>query len=110
MAGLNCGIPSLSAWDIIKNGADISIKIKDNYTIDAIKQLYNPIGNDEQIISGESGAAGLAGFLTVMDQASLVKVKEELNLNANSNILFFNTEGATDPINYNKIVGGSDDY
>jgi diaminopropionate ammonia-lyase len=105
MAGLNCGIPSLSAWDIIRNGADISIKIKDNYAIDAIKQLYNPIGNDEQIISGESGAAGLAGFLAIMHKPSLLKVKETLNLSANSNILFFNTEGATDPINFNKIVG-----
>lgn len=105
MAGLNCGIPSLSAWDIIKNGADISIKIKDNYVIDAIKQLYNPIGNDEQIISGESGAAGLAGFLAIMHQDSLLKVEETLRLNSNSNILFFNTEGATDPINFNKIVG-----
>ena len=105
MAGLNCGIPSLTAWDIIKNGADISIKIGDNYAIDAIKQLYAPIGNDEQMISGESGAAGLAGFLAIMHQASLLKVKEALNLHANSNILFFNTEGATDPDNFKKIVG-----
>lgn len=105
MAGLNCGIPSLSAWDIIKNGADISIKIKDNYAIEAMKEFYKPIGNDEQIISGESGAAGFAGFLAIMKQTSLIKVKETLRLNSNSNILFFNTEGATDPVNFNKIVG-----
>ena len=27
MAGLNCGIPSSTAWEIIKNGADAAIKV-----------------------------------------------------------------------------------
>ena len=29
MAGLNCGTPSLGAWDLLKNGTDVSMKIDD---------------------------------------------------------------------------------
>ena len=29
MAGLNCGIPSKNAWEIIKTGCDAVIKISD---------------------------------------------------------------------------------
>jgi len=44
MAGLNCGIPSLTAWEILKETVDASIAIQDTYTIIAMKKLYsNPI-------------------------------------------------------------------
>jgi diaminopropionate ammonia-lyase len=31
MAGLNCGLPSLSAWEIIKAGADAVMRVEDSY-------------------------------------------------------------------------------
>lgn len=54
MAGLNCGIPSKNAWEIIKNGCDAVVKISDEEVKSSMKVFYNPIKNDSKIISGES--------------------------------------------------------
>ena len=104
MAGLNCGIPSKNAWEIIKNGCDAVIKISDEQTKKAMKQFYNPIGNDLKIISGESGAAALGGLIKVLDFEQPNDLKKHLNLNQDSKILLFNTEGDTDPDSFKKIV------
>ena len=104
MAGLNCGIPSLNAWEIIKNGTDISIKVRDEFAEQAVRELYYPNGNDERIIAGESGVGGIAGFLALMTTDDMQVLKESLEITSKSNILFYNTEGATDVDNFNKIV------
>lgn len=98
MAGLNCGTPSLGAWDLLENGVDVSIRIDDIYSLQAIRELYFPSGSDERIISGESGAGGLAGFIAIMKENELKLVREELNIGKTTNILFINTEGARDQI------------
>jgi diaminopropionate ammonia-lyase len=104
MAGLNCGIPSLTAWEIIKSGTDISMKIPDKYAERAMRELYYPKGNDQRVIAGESGAGGLAGFIALMTNPDFHELKEELQITEKSIILFFNTEGATDPDSFNRIV------
>ncbi len=104
MAGLNCGTPSSIAWNLIKNGTDISIKIDDVYSKQAICEFYYPNGSDKRIISGESGAAGLAGFQAVMSDAKFTPLRKELNINNKTSILFINTEGATDLKTFNEIV------
>jgi diaminopropionate ammonia-lyase len=104
MAGLNCGIPSLIAWDFLKNGTDISISIKDSFAEEAIRQFYFPEGDDVRITTGESGAAGLAGFLSIISDPEMKIVKEALKLNKDSRILFINTEGATDPEAFERII------
>ena len=104
MAGLNCGIPSKNAWEIIKNGCDAVIKISDSDVRTAMRQFYYPLGNDSQIISGESGAAGLAGLIKVLGFEKSNDLKKFLNLNNDSKILLFNTEGNTDPENFQNII------
>ncbi len=104
MAGLNCGIPSKSAWKIIQQGCDAVLKISDNDTKKAIKKLYYPKGGDPKIVSGESGAAGLAGLLKVINNKELYELKSYLNLNKDSKILLFNTEGDTDENSFKKII------
>lgn len=104
MAGLNCGTPSTTAWEIIKNGIDVSLKVPDSYAEQAMRLLYYPGGADPRIISGESGAAGLAGFLAIMNEKKLEPVKDFLKLNAGTRILFINTEGDTDKDVFQKIV------
>ena len=104
MAGLNCGTPSLGAWQLLKSGTDVSLKIDDKYSMQAIRELYFPNGTDKQIISGESGAAGLAGFMAIMKEEEFSSLREELNINENTNILFISTEGATDIEMFNKII------
>jgi diaminopropionate ammonia-lyase len=104
MAGLNCGTPSLIAFDILKHGIDLFISIPDKYSEEAMKQFYFPENNDVQIISGESGAAGLAGLLALLFEPDFKNVKARIGLNKDSGVLIFNTEGDTDPVNFSKII------
>ena len=104
MAGLNCGIPSKNAWDIIKSGCDASIIISDDYVIKATREYYYPRDNDQRIISGESGAAGLGGLLKSISDPAFDKLRKHINLNPKSNVLLFNTEGATDINDFNEII------
>jgi diaminopropionate ammonia-lyase len=104
MAGLNCGIPSSTAWEIIKNGADAAIKVNDAYAEQAIRALFYPKNDDLSIIAGESGVGGLAGFIYLMTDKNNVELIKTLNINAQTNVLFYNTEGATDIDSFNKIV------
>ena len=104
MAGLNCGIPSKSAWNIIKSGCDGVIKISDNRVKSSMKLLYNPYENDSKIISGESGAAGLAGLIKCLSDEKVKKLKKHIGLDKNSRILLFNTEGDTDKESFLRII------
>jgi diaminopropionate ammonia-lyase len=63
--------------------------------------LANPIADDKQIISGESGSVGLGLLSLLMEKENLRSLKNELQLDENSIVLIFNTEGATDTVNYN---------
>ena len=104
MAGLCCGTPSPGAWPIIKDGADLFVTVADRDARQAMRTYYNPLGNDPQIISGESGAAGLAALQQICRQDSNSEIADFLNLNSNSSILLLNTEGDTDPVNYKRII------
>lgn len=104
MAGLNCGIPSKSAWEIIQEGCDAAISISDRYAERAIKNLYYPKKNDPKIISGESGAAGLAGLMKCMNTKAFNVLRNHVGLNSKSKIMIFNTEGDTDKESFKSII------
>lgn len=104
MAGLNCGTPSILAFEILKQGIDAFLIIDDQYAIDAIKYLNAPLPGDTYIASGESGAAGLAGLLAIINNELLEGLKNALQINKNSNILIFNTENVTDPDFYYELM------
>ncbi|UJP66098.1 diaminopropionate ammonia-lyase [Mongoliitalea daihaiensis] len=105
MAGLNCGLPSLSAWEIIQAGANACLSISDEYAQKAMQLLYHSTGSDPSIVAGESGAAGLAGFLALMEEPAFEVLKNHLQISEESNILFFNTEADTDTDSFDTIVG-----
>lgn len=105
MAGLNCGVPSSSAWEILQSGADAVIRIEDSYAARAMRELYHPQAADPRIEAGESGAAGLGGFIALMHDSRYEGLKSILKIDAKTRVLFYNTEGATDPQNFQKIVG-----
>lgn len=96
MAGLNCGLPSLIAWPTISEFADGYIAIDDSATFDAMRLLA-----DCGIVAGESGAAGLGGLLALTDPNE----RERLGLTGDATVLVINTEWATDPGNYRRVVG-----
>ncbi|WP_106566321.1 diaminopropionate ammonia-lyase [Cecembia rubra] len=104
MAGLNCGIPSLSGWELLKNAISVSLNIPDIQVEEAIRCLYYPLEDDPRIISGESGAAGLAGLLAMMQDPVFQPVRQQLDIGPHSRILVFNTEGDTDKESFQKII------
>jgi diaminopropionate ammonia-lyase len=104
MAGLNCGIPSSTAWEILKDNVDAAIKIDDSFAMQAMRMLHTPAGADAQVISGESGAAGLAGCIAVMTDERYAPLKTALGITQQSNVLVYSTEGATDPEGYQQII------
>ena len=97
MAGLACGEPSLLAWQELERGAAAFMAIPDTAAV-ATMRLLAKLG----IVAGESGVAGLAGCLLA---AADPVARETLGLDTASRVLVFNTEGATDPDLYARLVG-----
>ncbi len=104
MAGLNCGVPSMLAWPILKNWVDVFMTVSDEYAAEAMRQYYFPQPGDPRIIAGESGAAGLAALLVMNKEPHFAEVREFLGAETAA-FLTFNTEGITDPANFRRIVG-----
>lgn len=98
MAGLNCATPCELAWKILRRYSADSAIISDDVAADAMKVLAA-----QKIISGESGCAGFALANAALDSPEL---RHSLELDDNSIIFAINTEGDTDPYNYNKVISG----
>ena len=92
MAGLNCGTPSLIAWPLVSQGIDVFVAAPDERAREAMRLLA-----DAGIVSGESGAAGLAGLLELDADPDASPAREVLGLGPSSRLLLLSTEGATDP-------------
>ena len=104
MAGLACGEPCGLAWDILKDYADYFIAFPDWAAAKGMRILGNPLGSDDRVISGESGASAFGCMAAILTEPELAELKQELGLNETSRVLFFSTEGDTDRENYRKIV------
>lgn len=101
MAGLNCGEPSMLAWPIVSTGVDLFVAVDDERAREAMRLLAT-----SGVVSGETGAAGLAGLLELLDGPTQSDIRRSLNITDQTSILLFITEGATDPEAYARIVGG----
>lgn len=104
MAGLACGEPCGLAWDILKDYADYFIAFPDWAAAKGMRILGNPLGSDDRVISGESGASAFGCMAAILTEPELAELKQELGLTETSRVLFFSTEGDTDRENYRKIV------
>ena len=100
MAGLACGEVSLLAWYLLERGADAFLSIADDAARWAMRLLAS---EDVPVVAGESGAAGLAGLLSLADDP---KSRETIDLDPSSTVLVIGTEGATDGERYDAIIGG----
>lgn len=105
MAGLACGEVNPISWDILKNSADCFITCEDDITKRGMRLMNNPSGGDLKIISGESGAVPLGVLFELCNNKNLIKLRQLLQINETSKIFLINTEGDTDPENYQKICG-----
>lgn len=106
MAGLACGEVSLLAWEILSKGAQAFITISDDKAVDVMRLLADGTDGDQPIVAGESAVAGVAGCLLA---CANTQWREQLKLDQNSRILFFASEGDTDPELYLNIVGRTAD-
>ena len=104
MAGLSCGMPSILAWDIIVPIADIFAICEDNIAIKGMQILSQPTEGDPSIISGESGAVPIGFLHEVATNPLYSDLRDQLQLDVSSKVLFFSTEGDTDPELYKKYT------
>ena len=102
MAGLNCGFPSTTAFEILRRSVDALIAIPDVWAERAMIRLA---ALDPPVISGESGAASVAGLMALMTDPTYRPVREHIQLGPESRVLVWSTEGATDPVGWERIVG-----
>lgn len=104
MAGLACGEVSHLAWEILEKGTDAFCVIPDDAAVAAMRLLAHPLGSDPVIVAGESAVAGVAAAIAASQSDA---ARQTLGLNADSRILFFGSEAATDLALYEQLVGES---
>ena len=98
MAGLNCGSPCTVAWDILRDYGSYALECGDDAAKLGMRTLRR-----YGIVSGESGASGIGAFLEL---AKSPEGKAQLGIGQDARILFFSTEGNTDPESYEAITAG----
>lgn len=104
MAGLSCGEVSMVAWEVLSAGADDFLTIPDAFVTPSMRLLAEPLTGDPAIVAGESAVAGLAAVFALHGDGRLSR---DLGLDESSRVLLIGTEGATDPVIYEQIVGRS---
>lgn len=104
MAGLACGEVSPAAWEIVDGAAHSYVAIDDRFALDGVRAFANPLAGDPAIVSGETGASGLAALLAAREAPAL---RELLELDGDSRVLLLGSEGDTDPEIYRRITGRS---
>jgi len=97
MAGLNCGTPSEVAWPLVSRGFDAYIAVADDRARESMRALARV-----DVVSGETGAAGVACLLELLDDPD---ARDRLDITSDTTALVLSTEGATDPAAYEAIVG-----
>ena len=98
MAGLSCGEVSELAWQVLSRAADDFMTISDELVAPVMAALAY---RAPPIEAGESAVAGLAGCMAACADK---KCRHELNLDAQSRVLVFGSEGATDREIYERII------
>ena len=104
MAGLACGEPNITSWDVLKNHVSCFISLEDCAAARGMRMLAAPLKGDRQVVSGESGAASFAALAAIMRKDEYKELREKLGLGKDSKVLCFSTEGDTDPERWKNIV------
>jgi diaminopropionate ammonia-lyase len=99
MAGLNCGMPSLIAWPIVRDSMDLFLGVPDSWAEAGMRAYFR-----EGVVSGESGSSAMAGLLALMTSDEMRAARERLGLGRHTRALVLNSEGATDPVNYQRVT------
>ena len=101
MGGMSCGEVSLVPWEILKNSVKYCITLPDDDIAKTMRLLGNASFSDEKIIAGENSVPGVISLVSSCEDE---KIKKELKLNKDSNVLLIGCEGDTDQEMYQKLV------
>lgn len=104
MAGLACGEANTIGWEVLKGYSKVFVSCPDWVAAKGMRTLGNPLSGDTKVVSGESGAVTAGLIASIMTRDDMKELREKLNLNENSRVLLFSTEGDTDPAKYRSIV------
>lgn len=104
MAGLACGEPNITGWEILKNYSKVFVSAPDWVAAEGMRILAAPVQGDRAVISGESGAVTTGTVYEIMTNPAYIQLKAALELDETSTVLLFSTEGDTDPEMYKEVV------
>ena len=101
MGGMSCGEVSLVPWEILKNSVKYCVSLPDDNIGHTMKFLGNGKFSENKIIAGENAVPGV---ISLVASCKKDKVKKDLSLDNNSNVLLIGCEGDTDEDMYNKLI------
>ena len=101
MGGMSCGEVSLVPWEILKSSVKYCISLPDDDIAKTMKLLANANFSNDKIVAGENAVPGVIGLITICEDE---KIKENLKLNTESNVLLIGCEGDTDQTMYQKLI------
>ena len=104
MAGLACGEPNTSSWQILKDKVKLFVSCPDWVAARGMRILGMPVRGDQVIISGESGAVTTGLLAYAMMDENMKELRKLAGLDKDSRVLLFSTEGNTDRDNYRHIL------
>jgi diaminopropionate ammonia-lyase len=104
MAGLACGEPNPLSWEILRDVPSGYVSCVDFLAANGMRILANPLRGDTVVEAGESGSIGIGLMDALGNDTDFKDLKEALEIGSDSTLLCFNTEGATDPVNYRNII------
>jgi diaminopropionate ammonia-lyase len=102
MGGLSCAAVSHVAWPTLTRGVTAFLTMEDDAAVAAMRAFAEPAPGDPRIVSGETGAAGLAAAMVICGDG---EARGLAGIDARSRILVINCEGATDPEAYERLTG-----
>lgn len=104
MAGLACGEPNLIGWPTLRDFPSCYVSCDNFVAANGIRILANPVAGDSPVEAGESGSVGIGLLELLANHSTFAELRKSLELGPDSKLLFFNTEGATDPVKYQEIL------
>ena len=105
MGGMSCDEVSLLPWEILKNSVDYCVTVSDDYISKTIKSLANCKFGEEKIVGGECSTPGIISLIGLNNDE---KVKNQIELDGNSNVLLFGCEGDADENLYQELLNKND--